>query len=109
MAEANCRRFVIDNVNRAAIGHMNSEGDLFVIGDDPVITGKFLIARESSIDHSRAIKNLPVMTGSSPITKRSPSEFMWPIAARFTLSITKRRQLASAIPVGKEPSERLSQ
>src|SRR5205823_960899 len=50
MNQANRRCFWIDNVNRAAIGNMNTKCDLFLIGDDPVATGEFFIARGGLID-----------------------------------------------------------
>src|SRR5260370_10875170 len=49
MDEADRRRFWIHKVNRAAIGHMNTKRDLFLVSDDPVTTGKVLIARNRLI------------------------------------------------------------
>jgi len=50
MDEANCRCFWIDNVNRTAIGHMNTKCDLFLTRDDSVATGEFFVARDGLID-----------------------------------------------------------
>ena len=50
MDEPNRWCFWIDKVDRAAIGNMNTERDLFLIRDDPVATGKFFIAHNGLID-----------------------------------------------------------
>src|SRR5438445_5784968 len=50
MDEANRRHFWIDNVNRAAIGHVNAERDPFLIRDQSVTPGEFFIASDGLID-----------------------------------------------------------
>ena len=50
MNKANRRCFWIDNVNRTAIGNVNTKCDLFLIRDDPIATGKFFIACGGLID-----------------------------------------------------------
>jgi hypothetical protein len=50
MDEPNRRCFWIDKVDRAAIGNMNTERDLFLIRDDPIATGEFFVARDRLID-----------------------------------------------------------
>src|SRR5207253_8916643 len=50
MDEANRRHFWIDNVNRAAIGHVNAERDPFLIRDEAVAAGEFFIASDGLID-----------------------------------------------------------
>src|SRR5207302_9696596 len=48
--EANRRRFWIDNINGAAIGHMNTKCDLFLTRNDSVATREFFVAGQRLID-----------------------------------------------------------
>ena len=51
MDEADGGRYWIDNVNRAAIGHVNAERDAALIGDETVAAGEFFVRRWRKIDN----------------------------------------------------------
>src|SRR5262249_5720074 len=49
MNETDRRRFWIDNVNGAAISHVDPERDLLLIGDQTIVAGELLIAIDRSV------------------------------------------------------------
>ena len=51
MDQTNRRRGWIDNVNGTAIGHVNSERDFSLIGDETVATGEIFLGRWCKIDN----------------------------------------------------------
>jgi hypothetical protein len=49
--ESDRRRFWIDNVNRAAIGDVNPENNLLLVGDQPIASGEHVIGVNRMIDN----------------------------------------------------------